>query len=156
MEFIKNAVAVLSVLLIFFGVVTQLLPKGSFSEAYKTFASVAVVAALILSLKGFKNIDFNFDELKIYDFEADSNLNEDIKRLQTESVKSKIERLILESLEKQNIFNVKVSPVEDISNEGDISINKIEFSCSEQDVLKVNEVIEELGFVAIFIEGEDG
>lgn len=156
METVRTAVTSLCVSMIFFGVIMMLIPKGKMQKPFKTFASVAVVAALISSCCGFSSAVEEFElELSSESFESQSSeLSETVNEQSVSAVESSMSDLISEYLGAAGIKNTEISVLADISETKGIYITNVTVVCDKGDADKCRQVLNEMSLTANITERE--
>lgn len=156
MEAVRTAVTSLCVSMIFFGVIMMLLPKGKMQKTFKTFASVAIVSALISSCLGLSSAVEEFDlSISSEAVESQSSkLSETLNQQSVNAVESTMSDLISEGFKAAGINNTKISVSADISDGGGIYITNVTVVCDKVDKDKCQKVLNEMSVTAEIRERE--
>ena len=154
MDAIKDAVSVISITLILYGLMSALLPESSINSSFKYFISVVIISTIILCIKGTDINSYEFED--IFQISNDTvNVEEiDVSKLEKDYVDKSLEQFITEQINPvaTNPFSLSVDT--DISNDGYISINEIIIVCKKEDKDSFFEVINNLGLTAVFRESD--
>ena len=148
MEALKNAVSVVSVSMIIYGIVLLLVPSDSMYKSIKYVASVSLLSAALVAFRGveFSNIfDLNVSNVN-YDIDYTASVND----YEIDAVESTLKDLI-----ENKILNIGISDAfcevkADILEETSISITEVKIYCKASDEDKIKQVIDELGITAEF------
>lgn len=150
MDTLKEIISVVSVSSVIFGVIMLLCPEGIFSKSFKNAVGIAVIATIVLSIAGIKNISFDFDK-----FDINSNLSlTAANELKSIEAISACKAYINDAFESNNIKHVNISVSTNISDSGSIFINEINISCNKNDSPKIKTLLKDIGVKVIVTERE--
>ena len=150
MDTLKEIISVVSVSSVIFGVIMLLCPEGIFSKSFKNAVGIAVVATIVFSIAGIKNISFDFDK-----FDINSNLSlTAANELKSIEAISACKAYINDVFESNNIKHVNISVSTNISDSGSIFINEINISCNKNDGPKIKTLLKDIGVKVIVTERE--
>lgn len=150
MDTLKEIISVVSVSSVIFGVIMLLCPEGIFSKSFKNAVGIAVIATIVFSIAGIKNISFNFDK-----FDINSNLSlTAANELKSIEAISACKAYINDILESNNINHVNISVSTNISDSGSIFINEINISCNKNVGAKIKTLLKDIGVKVIVTERE--
>ncbi len=159
METVKLVAIGACVSIIFYGLVIMMAPKGALSNTFKTFVGVAVVASVVIScVKAYGKGDFQLG-LQVPSFEVagvTSEFNNKVLDNQRKSIESSIQQLVLENLIIYNLEPKSVSVVTDISDNGLISIIRVDIEHNKGDAEKIKNALNHLGLEINLIETTKG
>ncbi len=148
MEVFKNAVAAVSVTLVFFGLALNLMPEGTMKKPFKSFISVAVIAVLVVVLSSnsdaLQNIDINDIDIVVSDNFAIVDTNEQTSLRVTEQT---VRDIVLEKLNNNGVLDAQVSVSANISDESVISITETVVFCDPKDMPTCRKILNDLGLV---------
>lgn len=145
MEALKNAVTVISVSMIFYGVISLVVPFEGMNKSFKFVAAISLLAAVTVALKGVKLSNI-FDEIKVDMTEQTANGFENtVLEAELNSVEKAVENLINSRLRSAGEKNAICKVTADISEDNSIIITDVEIFCNKDSVEKIKNVTSDLG-----------
>ena len=159
MEGLKAIVTAVCVSMIFYGAAMMLLPEGTMSKSFASFAGIAVIASVVISVSGISpgNFDFAFHPSE-QTTEISSELAKTVAENEITAVEQSVKRLIITQLAAAGIEPCEVDIFTDISDTSGISIIGAEVVCPTGTADKARQIVNSLGIAAEVIErdGENG
>ncbi len=146
MEALKSAVSVISVSMIIYGVVLLVIPSDS---AYKSMKYVASVSLLAAALVAFKGVDIsNIFDLDVLNANNDMDYTKLVNNYEIEAVETSLKDLIENKILNIGITDAFCEVKADILSNTSISITEVKIHCKASDVIKIKQVVDELGIAA--------
>lgn len=154
MEGIKSLAVGVCTALIVFGAVSVLIPEGSLNKPLKSLLSVALIAVIMAGISG---VEVEFDSLTTDEqtvSEFSEQLKETVIKQEMAVSESALEQYIFDELNKNGITCAEISVTADISDKGDIYINKVDIVCQKGQSKMCEAVLNSLNIKAQITERE--
>lgn len=155
METVRTAVTSVCVSLIFFGVVMLLLPEGVMHKSYKSFVSVAIIAALVSS---FGSVSLSAEDIDpktdINIASQSSQLAEKVTQQESLAVESAVSQLISENLNLKGVTDAEIYVSTDISEDNNIYITEVTVVCDAEKLDICRSVLDTMSITADIRERE--
>lgn len=148
MEALKNAVSVVSVSMIIYGIVLLLVPSDSMYKSIKYVASVSLLSAALVAFRGVELS--NIFDLNVSNVNNDIDYTASVNDYEIDAVETTLKDLI-----ENKILNIGISDAfcevkADILKNTSISITEVKIYCKASDEDKIKQVIDKLGITAEF------
>lgn len=154
MENIKSLAVGVCTAMIVLGAISLLIPEGSLYKSLQSLLSAALIAVIITGASGVK---VEFGSLTIEEqtvSEKSEQLKETVTMQEMAVSESALEQYILDELNKNGITDAEISVTADISDKGDIYINKVDIVCEKGQSKICEAVLNSLNIKAQITERE--
>lgn len=152
MEAIRNAVTVISVTSVLYGVLSMLLPYENMGKSFKYVVSLSLLTSVALSLQGINpNTLFDFD-LSADTYDLSSEFSQSVTDMELEATKVSVSNLIEQRIGAEDTENVQIDVSVDISEDNGIIITEVIIICEKGDAEKINKATVGFGLPIKIIE----
>lgn len=148
MEALKNAVSVVSVSMIIYGIVLLLVPSDSMYKSIKYVASVSLLSAALVAFRGVELS--NIFDLNVSNVNNDIDYTASVNDYEIDAVETTLKDLIENKILNIGITDAFCEVKADILKNTSISITEVKIYCKASDEDKIKQVIDELGITAEF------
>jgi hypothetical protein len=147
-EALKNAVSVVSVSMIIYGIVLLLVPSDSMYKSIKYVASVSLLSAALVAFRGVELS--NIFDLNVSNVNNDIDYTASVNDCEIDMVETTLKDLIENKILNIGITDAFCEVKADILKNTSISITEVKIYCKASDEDKIKQVIDELGITAEF------
>ena len=152
MEVLKNAITIISVTLILYGVLSMFLPYENMGKSFKYVVSLSLLTSVAISLKGVNvsNLfDFNVDDINM---EISSEFGQTVLEKEVESTEIAVKGILKERFAAFNLEPDEIKVFADISADNCIIISEVIIYCDKGQVSNVRDATNDLGLPITIIE----